>query len=369
MRLALTGPSGFLAWHVRAAWRARTGSDVVLLGREHFANASLMASALQGVDAVVHLAAVNRGPSDQEIFETNVSLAQTLAKGIVDSGGQTFVVHANSIHVDGPSAFGRSKRDALLALEEATARGCGCADVVLPNVFGEHGKPHYNSFIATFCHQLIHKAEDPKVIEDRSVPLIHAQEAADVLIDAAVKRQAQQIRVQVAEHQVSDVLERLKSIRDLYANGQLPNLGDAFTRDLFNTYRSHAFPGNLPIYPDAMTDQRGRLVEAVRAMGGETQVFFSTTKPRMVRGQHFHRRKMERFLVLSGKARIYLRQMFADEVITFEVDGERPALVDMPTLWAHAIENVGENDLVTLFYADQVFNPLNPDTFAESVIK
>lgn len=342
---------------------------MVLLGREHFADSALMVKSLRGVDAVIHLAALNRGVPDDEILATNVTLAQTLTQSISEAGAEVFVVHANSIHMDGSSAFGQSKREATLVLADLNSRAAGLADVVLPNVFGEHGRPHYNSFVATFCHQLAQRSGSPEVIEDRMVPLLHAQDAADTLIDVALARQRGQFRTTAREHRVSDVLEQLETIADLYSTGQLPNLADPFTRDLFNTYRSHAFPSNLPVYPDAMTDQRGRLVEAVRARGGEAQVFFSTTKPRMIRGQHFHRRKVERFLVLHGSARIHLRRMFTDEVVSFDVYGDRPAIVDMPTMWAHSIENVGTSDLVTLFYADQVFNPLDPDTFPETVIQ
>lgn len=328
-----------------------------------------MAESLRGVDAVIHLAALNRGVPDDEILSTNVFLAQTLTQAVIDAGAAAFVVHASSIHIDGQSPFGQSKREAALVFAELNAGAAGFADVVLPNVFGEHGRPHYNSFVATFCHQLAQRAGTPEVIEDRSVPLLHAQNAADVLIDAALTRCPGQSYTDAKEYRVSDVLDRLDTISGLYRTGQLPELDDPFTRDLFNTYRSHAFPDNLPIYPDAMTDQRGRLVEAVRSRGGEAQVFFSSTKRGMTRGQHFHRRKVERFLVLRGSARIHLRRMFTDDVVSFDVHGDRPAIVDMPTMWAHSIENVGSSDLVTLFYADQVFNPLDPDTFPETVIQ
>ena len=369
MRLAVTGPNGFLAWHVRCAWRARTGTDAVLIDREHFEDPSAMSLVLQGVDAVIHLAAINRGVPDDEIKATNALLAEALVRGVVDSGGTAFVVHANSIHSEGSSAFGESKRGAYEILSLLNEKGVGVADVVLPNVFGEHGRPNYNSFVATFCAQLAHGTEDPSVIEDRRVPLLHAQEVAALLIDAAVARKSEALRPSAHEHLVSDVLARLREVAQLYQTGQLPDLSEPFDRDLLNTYRSHAFPSNMPMFPDAMTDQRGRLVEAVRARGGQAQVFFSSTKPGMTRGQHFHLRKVERFLVMSGSARIHLRRMFTDDVITFEVNGSRPAIVDMPTMWAHSIENPGESDVVTLFYADQVFNPLDPDTFPEAVIR
>jgi UDP-2-acetamido-2,6-beta-L-arabino-hexul-4-ose reductase len=105
------------------------------------------------------------------------------------------------------------------------------------------------------------------------------------------------------------------------------------------------------------------LVEAVRASGGETQVFFSTTNPGYTRGGHFHLRKVERFIVLEGQASIRLRRLFTDQVVEFPVTGETPAIVDMPTLWTHSITNTGDSNLMTLFYADDEFNPENPDTY------
>ena len=118
-----------------------------------------------------------------------------------------------------------------------------------------------------------------------------------------------------------------------------------------------------PILPVKHSDARGQLVEAVRGAGGETQVFFSTTNPGFTRGNHFHLRKVERFLVLSGHASIKLRRLFTDEVIEFHVTGETPAIVDMPTLWTHSITNTGDQDLLTLFYADDEYNPSDPDTY------
>ena len=150
-------------------------------------------------------------------------------------------------------------------------------------------------------------------------------------------------------------------------DGILPDLSDPFTKSLFNTYRAATFPGLFPIHPPRHSDPRGALVEAVKAGGGQTQAFYSTTRPGFTRGQHYHRHKVERFLVLSGEAEIRLRKLFSDEVVTFPVSGDVPAMIDMPTSWVHSITNTGAQDLVTLFYADEIFDPADPDTFPEEV--
>ncbi len=363
MRLGVTGPDGFLAWHVRCLLSARHAQQVVVpIGRAEFEDSNLMDAALTNVDCVIHLAGVNRA-SDEEISETNPKLAQQLVAGLARSGRQISVVHGNSIHSSGESVFGKSKAEsASIFCEYSKASGSPFVDVVLPNVFGEHGRTFYNSVVATFSHQLA-TGETPRIEVDRDLSLVHAQTVAEVLINVAENPTVSKVMVEGRVISVSDVLSKLQAISEPYFEGRLPDLSDSFTRDLFNTYRSYTFPKIWPILPVKHSDARGELVEAVRGAGGETQVFFSTTKPGFTRGNHFHLRKVERFLVLSGQASIKLRRLFTDEVIEFHVTGENPAIVDMPTLWTHSITNTGDQDLLTLFYADDEYNPSDPDTY------
>ncbi len=181
----------------------------------------------------------------------------------------------------------------------------------MPNVFGEHGVPHYNSVVATFSH-LIAGGEVPTVVDDKELPLVHVQRVADLLLDQALAPAGGQVSVEGAPTLVSDVLARLQSMASDYRSGVLPDLADPFTRDLFNTYRASTFPQLWPIHPPVNSDQRGGLVETVKAAGGQSQVFYSSTLPGFTRGQHWHRRKVERFLVLRGQAEIRLRKLFTE---------------------------------------------------------
>jgi UDP-2-acetamido-2,6-beta-L-arabino-hexul-4-ose reductase len=363
MRIAITGPEGFLAWHVRCALRSRQDNDIVGIGRTQFGDSDLMDVALSQADVVIHLAGVNRAPDQESIASDNIMLAERLAEGLTRSKRPIPVVFGNSIHQEDESPFGRGKREASGILRRhADVSGSPFADVLLPNIFGEHGRPYYNSVVATFSHQLA-IGEMPKVEVDRELPLLHAQRAASVLLECAFSGVDGRVSPSGTPTTVSAVLDQLRAIAGPYADGQLPDLADPFTRDLFNTYRSFTFPDRWPIHPIKHADERGELVEAVRAGGGETQVFFSTTRPDYSRGGHFHLNKVERFLVLKGQASIRLRKLFTDEVVEFTVSGDEPAIVDMPTLWTHEITNTGDSDLLTLFYADDQFDPENPDTY------
>lgn len=367
MRVAVTGPEGFIAWHTRCAIHAQSGGDAVHLDRRHFDDPALMAKALVDVDTVIHLAGVNRAADDSTVGEVNPWLARQLVSGLELLDRPVPVVYGNSIHADGDTAFGVSKRRAAEVLTEyGASSGVPITDVMLPNVFGEWGRPFYNSVVSTFSHQLA-SGQTPRIEVDKEMPLLHVQRAAQVLLSAVHSLGGGRIDIETSAATVTEVLDRLITMSQAYRTGDLPDLSDSFTRDLFNTYRSFTFPDQWPIHPEWRTDERGGLAEAVRSSGGESQVFFSTTNPGRTRGQHFHLHKVERFVVLSGQGVIRLRKLFSDDVVEFPVSGEQPAIVDMPTMWVHSITNVGGTDLLTLFFADELFDAERPDTFAEEV--
>jgi UDP-2-acetamido-2,6-beta-L-arabino-hexul-4-ose reductase len=170
------------------------------------------------------------------------------------------------------------------------------------------------------------------------------------------------------EVKVTEILTLLQSFKDQYLeNGIVPDLSDPFERNLFNTFvcyidHSNFFPFKLRLN----TDERGSFVETVKLNSGG-QISFSTTKPGITRGNHFHTRKAERFAVIKGKARIQLRRIGTDRIINFEMDGTEPAFVDMPVWHTHNITNIGSEDLYTIFWISEFFDAGDPDTFFETV--
>jgi UDP-2-acetamido-2,6-beta-L-arabino-hexul-4-ose reductase len=366
-RIAISGPDGFVAWHTRCAARSRWGGDLIGLGFDEFDSAELMDAALAEADAVIHLAGVNRAEDDAEIERVNPWLAEQLVASLERLGRPIPIVYGNSIHAETDSVFGLAKRRAAAMLTAWGARsGAPVMDVQMPNLFGEHGVPNYNSVVATFC-DAIARGETPNVVDDKELPLLHVGAAVDVLLDLAMTPQPGRQVLKGRATWVSELAAQLAAIASDYRTGRLPDLSDPFTKALFNTYRSAAFPKHFPIHPVPADDPRGRLVEAVKGIGGQAQVFYSTTNPGFTRGQHWHRHKVERFLVLSGSAEIRLRKLFADDVVAFPVTGDVPAIVDMPTHWVHSITNTGTDPLVTLFFSDEIYDPANPDTIPEDV--
>lgn len=363
MGIALTGANGFLGWHVRAALR-ETGTDASALAVGDELNQEMAARSVAG-NRVIHLAGINRG-SDSEVSDGNLRFANQVAQAVRAAAiPPKSIVFANSIQASNGSVYGVAKARAADILSRAAVDvGCEFVDVRLPNVFGEHGRPFYNAVTATFSH-LLAQREEPVVAADKLLTLMHAQDAADVLIGAIALADASRLHI---DETVSGLLMRLKAIAATYRRGEIPDLSSPFERDLFNTYRSYCFPAHAPIRLARHADDRGSFFELLRSHGGSGQSSFSTTAPGVTRGDHYHRRKVERFTVLSGRGVIRLRKLFTTNVVAFEVDGDKPVAIDMPTMWSHSIENVGADPLFTSFWTNDIFNPALPDTIPETVI-
>nr|WP_221244208.1 capsular biosynthesis protein [Cryobacterium roopkundense] len=320
--------------------------------------------AVSGATRLIHLAGINRG-SEDDVAEGNVLFARQAADALLRADDPPpVVVFANSTQSGTGSVYGEAKARAAEVLTLAAEHvGARFENLHLPNLFGEHGRPHYNSVAATFCHQLVHGLT-PTVQFNRELTLLHAQHAADVLIGSITHEEARGWQV---HESVRTLLSQLVDMSALYAAGEIPDLADPFHRDLFNTYRSYTVGLQTPLAHTRQADARGTFTEIVRTHGGPGQYSVSTTVPGVSRGDHFHRRKVERFTVIYGEAVIALRRLFTEQVVEFAVSGDDPVSVDMPTMWAHSIRNTGSDLLFTSFWTNEPYDPQRPDTSTEKV--
>lgn len=362
MRVLLTGVNGFLGWHTRLRLSAQGEHVVVPVGRSNW---SQLSNLLTDCDAVIHIAGVNRG-EPEEVAQGNLDLATELGSALRSNPRSRRVVFANSIQAGNGTDYGQAKESAAQILQAAAeSTESSFVDVRLPNLFGEHGRPKYNSFVATFIAATI-AGETPQ-INDNEVSLLPAQNAAQALIDA-LTGPAGEVAPVAEPHSVREVWDMLQLFHGPYlARAELPDLSTPFAVALFNAYRSALFPGHYPLALTPHSDPRGTFVETVRVRGGQGQSSVSTTLPGITRGEHYHLTKIERFAVIGGSARISLRRMFFDEVIHFDVSGEQPVAIDMPTGWVHNITNTGNDTLLTQFWSHELFVPEAPDTYPEPV--
>lgn len=371
MQIGITGAFGFIGWHLRCYLKTLDNiSEVRVAGRDTFNNEEKLSGFIQDLDIIFHLAGVNRA-TDEELLTGNIKPANQLVNALKNTHSKACVVFSSSTYAENSTnSYGHGKADATQVLaswaEESNGR---FVNAIIPHVFGEYGKPFYNSAMATFCHQIAND-EELNINGDGQLELIHVQDLVEQLLDFAKdKTVTGDVRVSGTPIGVADAANRLQALYEEYVtNNRLPDLKDSFDRSLFNTLRGAIPEANRVVSPIKHEDNRGWLVETVK-VGSGGQCFVSTTMPGITRGNHFHRRKVERFFVLKGKGSIQLRKLFSDEVITYDLDGDTPSYVDIPTLHTHAITNTGEDELITLFWADEFFDPEKPDTYFEPVIK
>jgi len=249
----------------------------------------------------------------------------------------------------------------------ANQAGGKATGLVIPNVFGPFGKPDYNSVVATFCHKVIHD-ERPEIQVDGLVKLIYVNELIEVFYQKIQDKETGKHLVgHTKEIKVSGILGLLEKFKNEYLeNGVFPNLNDPFELALFNTFRCYIPIDHYPFNYTKHTDDRGSFVEIVRA-NTSGQFSYSTTKPGITRGNHFHTRKAERFAVIQGKAEIQLRRIGTDKVISYIIDGNSPQFVDMPIWHTHNIKNIGDEILTTLFWINEPYSPDDADTYFVNV--
>jgi UDP-2-acetamido-2,6-beta-L-arabino-hexul-4-ose reductase len=367
MKFALTGASGFFGWHFRCYAKAAGITDILLLNRDAIQKLNSQNSGLDDVEVLVHAAGVNRADNDEQILTLNIEIAMQVAKVIRSTKKAITVINCNSIQRNLDVPYGRAKTAASDIISKACIdTGSRYIDVVLPNLFGECGKPFYNSVVATFCHQAS-RGETLKLREDKSLILMHVQEAVRRVFELISSQRSGIVEFDGESRQVSQIMSLILEIATRYNTGHVPNLNNKFSSEMTNTYLSHIPSNQRLIRQQSQIDPRGSLYETLKIENGQFQSFVSRTERSKIRGNHFHINKFERFCVVEGDAIIRLRKLFSNEIFTYRVRGEDRSFIDMPTLFAHSIENVGRKDLVTIFYAHPHFDLQNADTFAEEV--
>lgn len=375
IKVGITGQSGFVGTHLFNELGLHK-EDIIRVSFEDafFQNKEKLCDFVKQCDVIIHLAAVNRHADLNELYRINVELVDALISAMESEKVTPYVLFSSSTQEERENEYGNSKKEGRKRFE-SWAKSCGASftGMVVPNVYGPFGKPNYNSFIATFCHKLTH-GEQPEVLQDASVNLIYVGSLCKYIINKIKKHCVDTPLIERAivpfdfERKVTDILSTLIEYKNLYLeHGIIPSLSTMDDVNLFNTFRCYIdYATHYPVKLIKHADTRGVFVETIKiGVGG--QVSFSTTVPGVTRGNHYHSRKIERFTVIKGKARIQLRKIGTNEVLNFFLDGNEPSYVDMPIWYTHNITNIGDEELYTQFWINEWYNPTDGDTYFEEV--
>jgi len=373
LKIGITGQPGFIGTHLFNFLGLKPEEfERISFKDEFFTDAKALERFVKSCDVIVHLAAMNRHNDPGVIYDTNLRLVNQLIRAMESTGSTPHILFSSSTQEERDNPYGRSKREGRKLLEEwAERNGARFTGLIIPNVFGPFGHPHYNSVVATFSHQLTHN-ETPVIDVDGLMKLIYVGELVDEICQFITTPPESHVNAvaipHTSENKVSDILTILEGYKAQYLeNGMFPFISNRFELNLFNTFRCYMdIPGHFPVRLTRHSDNRGAFVETIKAETGG-QISFSTTKPGITRGNHFHTRKIERFIVIRGEARIQLRRIGTDRIIDFALSGNEPAYVDMPIWYTHNITNTGKDELLTIFWINEFYDEKDPDTWFKQV--
>jgi UDP-2-acetamido-2,6-beta-L-arabino-hexul-4-ose reductase len=367
MKVVVTGAEGFIGRNLVVQLREFHYEVCPIIRGDTEADLSC---ALGSADAVVHLAGENR-PQDPSAFErVNAGFTRRLCEILSGHGNSCPVVLASSTQADLDNPYGRSK----LAAESAVAalsssNGNPVAVFRLPGVFGKWCRPNYNSVVATFCHNIANDL--PVQISDasRTVRLVYVDDVIEAFVAALRPASAEAVTAAVEpEYSITlgDLAAQIQAFGACRNTLMTERVGVGFLRALYATYVSYLptekFKYGIPVHGDA----RGVFVEMLKTPD-TGQFSFFTAHPGVTRGAHYHHTKTEKFLVIRGRARFGFRHLLTQDVHFLETSGDCPEIVETIPGWAHDITNVGENELVVMLWASEVFDRSRPDTIAGKV--
>jgi UDP-2-acetamido-2,6-beta-L-arabino-hexul-4-ose reductase len=375
VKVLVTGARGFIGRNLVVGLR-RDGVDVATVDAD--STAAELRDGVRGAGVVFHLAGVNRPDpvpgldTDALFMAGNLGALTTLLAAVDEVGTRPAIVLSSSAQAAADNPYGRSKRAAERALR-AHARQHGLPAVIyrLPGVFGRWCRPDYNSVVATFCHRI---ARDlPISVSDpvRVVELVHVDDVVaefkTVLADPAPTDARLGAVTPTFTISLGVLADRIRAFRAARTSLEVADASDPLTRRLLATYLTYLEPDDLIYTLQQRADNRGVLAELLKSRHFG-QMFVSRTRPGVTRGNHYHDLKVEKFCVLEGDAVIRFRSVLGEAVTVHRVSGRDFAVVDIPPGMAHSIENVGTGELITLFWAADVFDPERPDTYASEVL-
>lgn len=369
-KILITGAKGFIGRNLTSWLDADSNFHYSIFTRND--DIDSLELKLKDVDFVIHLAAINRSSDEVEYLNTNILLTQRICKGIAEifhrDGKKIPIIYTSSIQAGNGTVYGNSKFNSeIFVLELERNYNIPIYIMRLPNVFGKWCKPNYNSVIATFCFNIIN--DIPITIND---PLVKLNL---IYIDDVISRIISIVKTindytnesclnnlpiyDISVGYIAELIHQFKTGRHNLAIGEV---GNGFIRALYSTYVSYLNCNQFSYKIDCHNDERGSFVEMAKtANSGQFSYFIAY--PGVTRGGHYHNTKTEKFLVIQGRARFRFKNIESGFQHEIYIDGNKPEIVDTSPGWAHDITNIGDDNLIVMLWANEIFDPKNPDTF------
>jgi UDP-2-acetamido-2,6-beta-L-arabino-hexul-4-ose reductase len=362
-RILVTGSNGFIGKNLLAHLSLQP--DAIVEGVDVQDDPGRMVQLLKTTDLVYHLAGVNRPEHEEEFFAGNAGLTGKIVEVLSACEVKPPIVFSSSIQAELDNVYGQSKRLAESALVKYGEAGGTAIIYRLPNVFGKWSRPNYNSAVATFCYNIAHGIPISVSDPNKLLELVYIDDVVHSFLSerGRPERGTHWRGVSpTSKITLGDLVHEIGLLRDVRQSCVIPDLSDPFRRALLATYNSFLPEDDFAYSLKTNEDSRGILAEFVKSTQAG-QIFVSRTKPGITRGNHYHHTKVEKFCVLEGDAMIRFRSIGGGDVLSYKVAGSELKVVDIPPGYTHSIENIGQTDLITLFWSSELFNKENPDTY------
>ena len=363
MKVLITGAGGFIGRNLVIQLAETPGLQVLQFLRQSDGDLNRLVAE---TDFVFHLAGVNRSAASGDFVNGNVESTRALCAALEAQGKVTPVVYASSTQAELDNHYGHTKREAeRLLLGYADRTGARVGLFRLPNVFGKWARPNYNSVVATFCHNVARdlpiRIDDPS----HSIRLVYIDDVVAAFTRVMTGEEACTPFCEVAPCYPITVGELAGLIRGFRASRTtlMPGpVGVGLTRALYATYVSYLPPAEFAYAIPKHGDNRGVFVEMLKTVDSGQFSFF-TAHAGTTRGGHYHHSKTEKFLVIKGQARFRFRHIVSNECHELYTSGTEPQVVETIPGWAHDITNVGDDEMIVILWANEIFDRARPDTY------
>lgn len=365
MKILVTGAKGFIGKNLIAELNNRGYKDIYKFDRND--NRPLLDEYAADCEFVFHLAGVNRPERESEFMEDNFGFTCDLLGLLKKHNNRAPVLYTSSIQAKRDNPYGRSKKAAEeLLLKYRRERLVNVLIYRLPNVFGKWSSPNYNTVVATYCNNTARGLDININNPDSELTLCYIDDLLDEFVRAlqgSPTKNDDYCSVPVTYRiRLRDLADIIKNFKECRSNLNIPYMGDGLIKKLYATYLSFLPQDGLSYDLKMNTDSRGSFTEFLRSTDSG-QVSVNVVKPGITRGNHWHNSKNEKFLVVCGNGLIRFRKVGSEKIIEYRVSGERLQVVDIPPGYTHSISNIGDSDMVTVMWANEVFNPEKPDTY------
>jgi len=364
----VTGANGFIGKNLIVSLNAEEGFSVLKYSREN--SVDELSKLVEQADVVVHLAGENRHKDPTVFDEVNAGLTQMLCSAISKAGRNIPMLLASSIQSVQDNPYGRSKRAAEEAVEKLAIETGGTVYIYrLPGVFGKWCKPNYNSVVATFCHNIANDLPIQIYDESAELGLVYIDDVVEEFMSIIKKTPEGVSNPEIKplyRITLGELAEQIKAFKNCRENLVSEAVGQGLVRALYSTYVSYLRPEQFSYSLLRHRDKRGIFVEMLKTKESGQFSFF-TIHPDVTRGGHYHNSKTEKFLVLKGSSRFRFRHIVTHETYEIFTNGDESIVVDTVPGWTHNITNVGDEEMIVMIWASEIFDHNAPDTIAAEI--